>query len=271
MTDDIDLELYFGHISYDGPARADLATLQALQLLHPQAIAFENLDPLTGRRVHLDLSSLQRKLVDEHRGGYCFEHNGLFQAVLRAIGFKVTPLGARVVWSAPPTLPPRTHSLSLVEVDDANYIVDVGFGALTPTAPLRLELDVEQETPHERMRLRRDHGDYVLEGLTESSWRALYRFDLQAQLPTDYAMANWYVSTFPESHFVNRLGVAIAAPGRRYTLRGAELSVHDFRTGTTRARIESVSELRNVLTDTFRIRLPDEPRLEAALERMVES
>lgn len=271
MNDDIDLDRYFRRIGYTGPARADLSTLQALQSLHPQAIAFENLDPLTGRRVHLDVTSLQRKLLDEHRGGYCFEHNGLLQAVLREMGFKVTPLGARVVWSAPPALPPRTHSLSLVEVEATKYLVDVGFGALTPTAPLRLELDVEQETPHERMRLKREQGDYVLEALTEATWRPMYRFDLQAQLPTDYAMANWYVSTFPESHFIQRLGVAIAAPGRRYTLRGAELAVHDTRNGTTRTRVESVPALRRVLSDTFRIRLPDEPRLEASLQRMIES
>ncbi len=269
MNDTLDITRYLERIGYRGPASADWETLRALQRLHPQAIAFENLDPLTGRPVALDLGSLQRKLVDEGRGGYCFEQNGLLQAVLREIGFDVTPLGARVVWNAPRVLPARTHSLSLVELDGTQYIVDVGFGAMTPTAPLRLEPDLEQGTPHERMRIKQMEGVYVLEALIDDTWRAMYHFNLEPQLPADYAMANWWVSTHPESQFVNRLGAAIVAPGRRYTLRGAELATHDTQSGTTRRRIESASELRRLLVDTFRIRLPDEPRLDAALERMV--
>lgn len=257
MSDEVDLEKYFERIRYGGSARADLHTLSALQRLHPQAIAFENLDPLTGRRVRLDVESLQRKLIVEHRGGYCFEHNGLLLEVLRKIGFSVTPLGARVMWSAPPgTMLPRTHSVLLVHMDDGRYIVDVGFGALTPTAPLRLDTSGEQQTPHETMQLREENGAYVLAGLTEGAWRPMYRFDLQPQLASDYAMANWYVSTFPESHFVTRLGVARVTPTGRLTLRGAELAVHDLRSGTARTRIESVAALKEVLTEQFLIRLP---------------
>lgn len=269
MIHALDIDRYFERIGFRGSARADLETLRALQCLHPQAIAFENLDPLSGRPVQLDLASVQRKLLEEARGGYCFEHNGLLQAVLRALGFQLTPLGARVVWAGPPELPARTHSLSLVELEGVQYLVDVGFGSMTPTAPLRLELDVEQITPNERMRIRRVDGDYVVEALTEQTWRAMYRFDLQPQLPSDYAVANWWVSTHPQSHFTHRLGAAIVAPGRRYTLRGAEFAVHDMQQGTTRTRIDSVAALRTLLAETFRIRLPDEPRLESALERMV--
>ena len=83
MLETLDVPRYFDRIGYRDTAAPDLATLQALHRLHPQAIAFENLDPLTGRRVHLDAAALQRKLVDEQRGGSCFEHNGLFQLVLR--------------------------------------------------------------------------------------------------------------------------------------------------------------------------------------------
>jgi N-hydroxyarylamine O-acetyltransferase len=230
----------------------------------------ENLDPLTGKRVKLDPESLQRKLIDEHRGGYCFEHNGLMQLVLRQLGFAITPLGARVVWNATSAaLPPRTHCLTLVELDDTRYIVDVGFGSLTPTAPLRLEANLEQRTPHETMRLLDDAGTYVLEAQTEGTWRAMYRFDLQPQLPSDYAMGNWYVSTLPESHFVTRLGVARVLPNARLTLRADELATHDPRTGTTRSRVESVAQLRVVLTERFGIHLPEDPALETALVRTV--
>src|SRR6266850_62146 len=85
----------------DGPPTATLETLRALHLHHVQAITFENLDPLSGQSVKLDLPSLEGKLVHGGRGGYCYEHNLLFSHVLRELGFRVTGLAARVLWNAP--------------------------------------------------------------------------------------------------------------------------------------------------------------------------
>jgi len=95
----IDLDAYFRRVGYDGPRDASLKTLRDLHYLHPQAIAFENLDPLLGRPVKLDPASLQEKLVEGGRGGYCFEHNTLFAGVLRTLGFTVQEATARVRWS----------------------------------------------------------------------------------------------------------------------------------------------------------------------------
>jgi arylamine N-acetyltransferase len=81
------------------------------------------------------------------RGGYCFEQNGLFERVLREIGFEVRSLLGRVVLANPPQMPPRTHRV-LVTLGDEQWIADVGFGGLTLTAPVRLKADIEQETPH---------------------------------------------------------------------------------------------------------------------------
>src|SRR5581483_6802547 len=74
-TMNLDLDAYFRRIGYAGARTPTLQTLRALQALHPQAIAFENLDPLLGRPVNLDLGSLQDKIVHSGRGGYCFEQN----------------------------------------------------------------------------------------------------------------------------------------------------------------------------------------------------
>ena len=83
----LDTDAYFARIGYEGKASVDLATLSALHALHPAAIVFENLDPLLGRPVPLDLAALQAKLVTGRRGGYCFEQNTLFKAVLEASRF----------------------------------------------------------------------------------------------------------------------------------------------------------------------------------------
>src|SRR5215469_12971876 len=97
MTYDFDLDAYFRRIGYAGPARPDLATLTSLQAHHVAAIPFESLDPLLGRPVSLELDALQAKLVGSRRGGYCFEHNILFRAVLQKIGFQIVSLGARML------------------------------------------------------------------------------------------------------------------------------------------------------------------------------
>src|SRR5258705_9177944 len=150
----IDLDAYLGRIGYSGTRAPTLETLRALHLRHALAIAFENLDPFLRRPVALDLPSLERKLVQGGRGGYCFEHNLLFKAALDALGFHAAGLAARVVWNlADGATLPRTHMLLRVTIDGEDHIADVGFGGQTPTWPLRLTTGGEQMTPHEPFRL----------------------------------------------------------------------------------------------------------------------
>src|SRR5262245_29294384 len=112
------LDQYFERIGYTGDREPSLETLQQLHVRHTQRIPFENLDSFLGRPVHLDLPSLVLKLIHERRGGYCFEHNLLFGHVLRALGFRVTDLAARVLWNRPQgAVTPRGHMLLLVEVE----------------------------------------------------------------------------------------------------------------------------------------------------------
>ena len=97
----IDLNAYLRRVGYDGPREPTLEVLCAIHALHPEAIPFENLNPLlSGRAVSLDLDALQSKMLGQRRGGYCFEQNALFRAALEAMNFTVTPLIARVVWMA---------------------------------------------------------------------------------------------------------------------------------------------------------------------------
>ncbi len=265
----IDLDAYFRRIGYEGGRAPTLETLRALHRLHPQAIPFENLDPLLGRPVKLDPASLERKLVREGRGGYCYEQNLLFREVLQAIGFPVTGLAARVLWNVPEgVVMPRTHMLLLVDVDEVTHVADVGFGGQTLTGPLRLAPDVEQATPHEPFRLVRSGEQFVLQSKIRESWVSLYRFDLQDQIQPDYEVYNWYVSTHPQSIFVNSLLAGRAAPGRRYTLLNNQLSVHHLNGGADKGVLATVAEIREALQTEFRLTLPDAPELDAVLERL---
>ena len=150
MTFAPDLDAYFARLGLDGPRPPTLATLSAIVLAHIRAIPFENLDVLLGRGIDLDPAAVEHKLVHARRGGYCFEHNSHLLHVLGALGFAVTPLSARVrVNRARDDTPPRTHVLVRVDLDGTPWLADVGVGGLSPTAPLRLDPEAEQATPHE--------------------------------------------------------------------------------------------------------------------------
>jgi N-hydroxyarylamine O-acetyltransferase len=265
----IDLDAYFGRIGYAGERTPTLETLRAIHVRHTAAIAFENLNPLLKWPVRLDRESLEQKMVRGGRGGYCYEQNLLFSHVLNALGFKVIGLVAAVLWNAPKdAIPPRTHMLLRVDLEEGRYIADVGFGALTLTGPLRLQPDIAQVTPHEPFRLTRAGEDFVLQAKLRDAWMPLYRFDLREQCLPDYEITNWYYSHHPDSRFVTGLMAARAAPDRRYALLNNELAVHRLNGGTERRVLTSAAEMRKTLEHDFHLTLPDTPQLDAALERL---
>lgn len=268
MRNATDLHAYFARIGYAGDRAPSLDTLRGLHLRHPAAIAFENLDPLMGRKVRLDLVSLQQKLVADGRGGWCFEQNLLFSHALKALGFRVTCLGARVLWNQPDdAITARSHMLLRVDLDSGSYIADVGFGGQTLTGPLRLEPDIEQATPHEPFRLLPAGDGFRMQSKIDGAWKSLYRFDQQEQFQPDYEVSNYYLSTFPGSHFLHSLMVGRTDAGRRYALRNNQFSVHHLNGTTERRSLTSAAELRRTLEGPFGIRLPDAAELDAVLDR----
>lgn len=264
----MDLEAYFTRIGFNGARTPTLATLRDLHLAHAQSIAFENLNPLLGWRVPLDLASIEEKLVRSRRGGYCFEQNALLAAALCELGFNVTGLGARVLWNAPEdAVRMRGHMLLKVDLDGEPYIADVGFGGLTLTAPLRLAIDVEQATPHERFRLVMAGSDYKLQGFIAGAWKSLYRFDLQPQLEPDYEVSNYFMSTHPTSHFRSMIVAARPVPGGRYALSNNQLTEHRLDGPSERRLLAGVGEVREVLETHFGLTLPPADPLDQALAR----
>src|SRR5262249_42362531 len=139
----LDIGAYLARIGYGGPVDARLDTLRALHYQHATRIAFENLDVQLGRPIPPDMESLEAKLARRRPGGYCFEQNALFAAVLRSFGFRVTTLAARVRYLTTEIMP-RTHMLLRVDLAEGAFIADVGFGGYGLTAPLRLAPGEEQ-------------------------------------------------------------------------------------------------------------------------------
>ena len=262
-TSELDLDAYFERIGYAGPGRPDLATLRALQAAHCAAIPFETIDALLRRPVRLDTAALQRKLVGERRGGWCFEQNRLFLLVLKALGFDAGGLAARVLWNrAEEPLPPRSHMLLRVELPEGTQIVDVGFGGPNPIAPLALEAGIEQRTPLETYRLTPAEGDFVLEAKLGERWARLYRFSTEPQQPVDYEVANWFVSSHPSSQFLQHLMAARVDEARRYALLDTRLTMRHG-DGRVEQRDLASDEVPAILARYFRLSLA--PELAAAL------
>lgn len=266
----IDLDRYFCRIGFSGASPATLQTLERLQSLHATSIAFENLDPLMRRPVSLGLSAISQKFVEQKRGGYCFEHNTFFMGVLRALGFSVSGHAALVQWNRPPAeFGPRIHMVLQVALPEGSYFVDVGFGRLTLTSPLRVEPDLEQATTLEPFRLVSIDGDYQVQVKHGDRWSPVYQVSTQDVSGDDYEVYNWFTSTHPDVVFTNHLMAARPAEGRRYGLFNNELSIHHLNGPTEKHTLSSAAELASSLREHFLIGLPEgcEPLLNRLTQR----
>ncbi|WFP63649.1 arylamine N-acetyltransferase [Mesorhizobium sp. WSM4904] len=268
LMNDFDLDAYFARIGYSGPTDSSLATLRSLHLAHPRAIPFENIDALMGVSVGLDPASLQDKVFSQGRGGYCFEHNLIFMHALGELGFTVSGLAARVLWGQPDdAVTARSHMLLRIELDGRTHIADVGFGGLTLTAPLLLEPDLEQQTPHDAFRIAETGDHFRLQANIGGNWRTLYRFDMQRAYEVDYQVSSHFLSTHPSSHFLSTLVAARALPDRRYALRNNRLSTHHLGGRTEQREIASAAELADVLESQLAVVIPDRAAFEARLRQ----
>lgn len=269
----LDLRAYFDRVDYHGATEPTLDVLQALVTAHTRSIPFENLDPLMGVPVDdLSAAALTEKLVHRHRGGYCYEQNGLMGYVLAELGFQVRRLGGRVVWMRPPDapIPAQTHTLLAVTFPGCAgpYLVDVGFGGQTPTSPLRLVTGGAQQTTHEQYRLD-DHGDgLVLQAQVRDQWQALYEFTTQTRPQIDLVVGSWYVSTHPSSHFVTGLMAAAVTGDGRMNLAGRTLTIHRP-DGSEKIQLDDVAAVVDTLGARFGIEVPDPAALEARLAELL--
>lgn len=265
------LALYLQRLGFDAPPAPTLETLRQLQFRHTGVFPFENLTTLSGEPVLIDLPSIEQKVLHDGRGGYCYELNNLFLALLQALGFDARGISGRVVMGQPEgAWTARTHRLSLVTLEGVRYITDVGFGGMVPTAPLLLDTPDEQLTPHEPYRIEHHADGYTLRANVAGEWRPMYIFDLQRQEDIDYTVGNWYVSTHPESSFAKQLMVARTGEGWRRTLNNGSFAIHRIGNESERRQITAVADLVRLLESEFGIRVPEHAHLKQVLGRLIE-
>jgi N-hydroxyarylamine O-acetyltransferase len=244
----LELGAYLERIGFAGarPPVADAATLRALHRGHVTAIPFENLDPLRGVPASLEVSDLQRKLVRERRGGYCFEHNSLLAAALVALGYEVEQLLGRVGFRKSAARP-KSHLL--LRVRDAAgdlWHADVGFGAGQRVGgllePIPFGPDGEYEQSGWRYRVERFGSELVLMALsTDGEWSDMYSFVPESVPQIDIETSNWFASTHPRSRFTSQIIVAVHDGDTRTLLSDAE--------GTPRLLTQTPTEQRASAVD----------------------
>jgi N-hydroxyarylamine O-acetyltransferase len=209
-----DLDRYMERVGLEG--RPGIA---AVHLAHVTSIPFENLDPHRGVPVSLATEDLERKLVAERRGGYCFEQNLLLGAALEALGAEVEMLLARVRVGAPAgATRPRTHLLLRVRAEGSTWHADVGFGRGSLFEPIPFGPGPEVEQVGWRFRVVEDGAELVLQTAREEGWEDLYAFSPDPVPLVDVETANWFTSTHPRSPFVTGLIAGIQAEDGTHTV-----------------------------------------------------
>jgi len=249
----IALQSYLERIGLVEQIENSLDSLKKLHLAHPKYITFENIDSFTGLVPMIDRPSIFKKLVENRRGGYCYEQNILFKDVLETIGFSPKMHLARVVWSSKDgSATARSHMLLTVEINSKKYLTDVGFGSMTLNSPIAFELDTEQSTPGGVFRLKLIDNFYQLEVL-KTEWLPIYRFLLEEVEHSDLQMANWYIATGPDSMFNKFLMITRVEEDTRYSIFNNVFSIRKNDGSKETAEITDVTRLNNVLKDHFNL------------------
>ena len=213
----MDTKAYLERINYNSSLVPTAQTLRELQMAHLLAVPFENLSIHWEEPIVLADDALFEKVVERRRGGFCYELNGLFAALLRALGFEVAMLSARVAKGEGGYTPDFDHMTLMVSLDE-RWLVDVGFGD-TFREPLRLDdRDVQVQTGRAYLIAPDDEYLILKERQHGDEWQAQYRFNLQPYQYADYAGRCHYHQTSPESHFRRGRVCTRATPEGRVTL-----------------------------------------------------
>lgn len=231
----MDVRAYLSRINYSGKVEPTLEVLRSLHICHLMSVPFENLDTHSGGRVQLDTAIMYDKIVNQRRGGVCYENNGLFSWLLIQLGFKVTVLSAQVKNRLTDFYgPPFDHFVIMVTMDGHHWLCDVGFGVPGFWMPLSLDTSGLQEQGHRVYRIREASGMRFVEWQQEENrgmtgdWSEIFKFTLEPRQLEDFAEMCEYHQSSPYSIFFCKTACTVLKPGGRVTYLGRKLMEVEF-------------------------------------------
>ncbi|MFD7895750.1 arylamine N-acetyltransferase [Streptomyces sp. NPDC059743] len=253
-------DAYLHRIGATRPRHADAAALRELQARHLLSVPFENLSIHLGEDIVLEEEALVRKVAERHRGGFCYELNGAFSALLRGLGFPVVLLQARVLGPEGTVGIPYDHLALLVETEEAGiarrWLTDVGFGDHS-LYPLDLDERGDQKDPAGTFRIvETAEGD--LEVLRDGT--AQYRVGTRPGVLADFRAGAWYHRTSPDSHFTGSLVCSRRTEEGRVTLSGDRL-ITTAHGGRQERLLEGEKEILAAYRDHFGLRFDRVPEV----------
>ena len=265
----MDVPAYLERIEYDGPLEPSLDTLRALHRRHLLAVPFENLDIHLGHPISLAEAALFEKIVVRRRGGFCYELNAAFAALLRELGFSVTYLSARVAREDGGYSQEFDHLTLLVHLADSGggkdqgqrlgsaptrWLADVGYGD-SFREPLRLDEVAVQEEPGGAYRIESEGIHRIVwHRQDDGQWDRNYCFTLQPRQLQDFAEMCRYHQTSPESGFTQRRICTQATPGGRITLSDTRLIITEYGNQVEQP-VNGEAEYRKLLRELFGLEL----------------
>ena len=248
-----DLDAYLDRI---GIAKAKPPTLEFLDELiyvHQCTVPFDNLDVCEKALVpSLGIADLFDKIVVRKRGGYCFELNALFEALLKALGYTVRPYMARVLLRPIP-YPLISHRANFVTIDDRDYIADVGFGGPQPTFAVPLEDGLATTKNGQTFATHKLDGDWWDLGYIGSTGeeQLVQRMCMASVGEEDFVPLSFFQAANPESVFRTTRMVNIKTANGALNLRNSTLT--EFAGGERSTREVSEDELEALLEKNYGI------------------
>jgi N-hydroxyarylamine O-acetyltransferase len=243
-------QFYLRALELDAPSSPNLQFLTELTKRHCGTFTFNSLGVLLQEDLPLDNESLIHKLVGRNAGGYCFEHNKLTFDLLTHLGFNTRLVLGRVLNNVVHPVP-RTHRITLVELESEWFLVDVGFGGNCPTTPIKLHSDALQTSGMDQYRVRAlPNNEYELVLMKDGESFILYRFDLADYSDADCELGHFYSHKHPNAVFVNNLVVS-RKETHDYCVITNHLFQHRQPHQTRHTEIDSADTLHTLLTNVF--------------------
>ena len=251
------MQQYLERINFEGEAKPDVETLTRLVWAHHITVPFENLDVCDANLVpNLNIDALFEKVITRRRGGYCFEMNAIFAALLKAVGYEVLPCIAKVGGDSPMGSPmPSLHRVNLAVIDGEKYFCDVGFGGFMPRGALKFVNDVKQELAGNTFRFTGVDTDWaLLYNDSETPATVMFQIYTHPQQPVDFIPPN-AITGGPTGFFAMSRMLNLTLPKGSAALTNNRLTVRDNGEVTV-TEIKTQREYYATLEDVFGIVMP---------------
>lgn len=251
------VQKYLARIHYQGSVQPTLENLHILHRQHLLNIPYENLDILNNVPLSLKQDDLFRKMIENHRGGYCFELQGLFYYLLQTLGYNVRQFAGRFM-DQPGITQMRRHRILVVSFGEKRYVCDVGVRSESPRQPLELATDLVQSDGIGQYRYEKDsfYGWVLMRKLPRKEWRHVLGFTEEPQIDDDYIMLSFFCEKHPDSTFNKYMKISTFTKDANLNIIGNEYRVFQDGKIVSRQELHNDDEAREVLIDKFGINVP---------------